>query len=116
MAISKIENNQSLMFFKAWIKLNPLETMVLGCVFYIPIASYIIMVSERSNYYINFFSYHQTDVCYDNSILTGSTNAPIEYKDACWLVVITFLTVGYGDFYPLTHVGRTMSIITVLFG
>ena len=41
---------------------------------------------------------------------------PVKYHDAMWMVCITFLTVGYGDFYPVTQVGRIIAVTTVIVG
>jgi hypothetical protein len=118
MAFSKIENNQSLMYFKSWIKLNPFETLVLGFLLYIPFASYIIMVAERSNYYIDFAGFHQTDLCYSEhaKLVDGPSTQTLTYIDSIWMVVVTFLTIGYGDYSPMTYIGRAMSVVTVIYG
>ena len=36
--------------------------------------------------------------------------------NAMWLVIITMCTVGYGDFYPRTHVGRFVIVIACFWG
>lgn len=36
--------------------------------------------------------------------------------NAAWMVVITTLTVGYGDLYPLTNLGRLISVIAAIIG
>ncbi len=38
------------------------------------------------------------------------------YIDAFWLVSVTFLTIGYGDFAPVTICGRTVSLVSGLLG
>lgn len=40
----------------------------------------------------------------------------LEYRDAVWLTIVTFLTVGYGDYYPSTNLGRYIMILTVMGG
>lgn len=41
--------------------------------------------------------------------------APIEdnhYLNSIWLVVVTFMSIGYGDIVPNTYCGRAMAIFT----
>ncbi|KAF7632453.1 CaMBD domain-containing protein [Meloidogyne graminicola] len=38
------------------------------------------------------------------------------YYNALWLMCVTFLTIGYGDLYPITVCGRFMSILTGVIG
>jgi hypothetical protein len=33
-----------------------------------------------------------------------------------WCIVMTVLTVGYGDYYPQTHVGRLIAVVACLWG
>jgi hypothetical protein len=33
-----------------------------------------------------------------------------------WETIVTFMTVGYGDFYPLTYIGRYIQIMTAIGG
>ncbi|CAF1235129.1 unnamed protein product [Rotaria sordida] len=44
------------------------------------------------------------------------TNEHMSMLNAMWLFIVTFLTVGYGDFAPSTYCGRTIASIIGLFG
>jgi hypothetical protein len=45
----------------------------------------------------------------------GSSSLGAGYN-CFWLIVITSLTVGYGDLYPLTHFGRLTSTVAAVLG
>jgi Ion channel len=36
--------------------------------------------------------------------------------NSMWLVIVTMTTVGYGDFYPRTHLGRSVTLIACFWG
>mmetsp|Transcript_3248 Transcript_3248/g.2795 ORF Transcript_3248/g.2795 Transcript_3248/m.2795 type:complete len:132 (+) Transcript_3248:817-1212(+) len=38
------------------------------------------------------------------------------YWTAMWVVILTMTTVGYGDFYPRTHLGRVVIFIVCIWG
>ncbi|CAF3936361.1 unnamed protein product, partial [Rotaria sp. Silwood1] len=46
----------------------------------------------------------------------SSTNEHLTMQNTMWLFVITFTTVGYGDFTPSTYCGRTIAAMIALVG
>lgn len=39
-----------------------------------------------------------------------------QFGDAVWWAVVTLATVGYGDYYPVTAVGRIIAILMIISG
>ncbi|CAF4487041.1 unnamed protein product [Rotaria sp. Silwood2] len=46
----------------------------------------------------------------------SSANEHLTMQNSMWLFIITFTTVGYGDFTPSTYCGRTIAAIIALIG
>lgn len=38
------------------------------------------------------------------------------FVNPLWLCFVTMSTVGYGDFFPRTHLGRMVGVVVCLFG
>jgi len=48
--------------------------------------------------------------------LKHSSGQDFSYPNSLWNVIVTMSTVGYGDFYPKTHMGRFVGVIICLWG
>jgi voltage-gated potassium channel len=48
---------------------------------------------------------------------TNVTNSPVQnYADALWLMLMSSTTIGFGDVYPVTFVGRAAVFIMFILG
>lgn len=45
----------------------------------------------------------------------GSINYEF-YTNGIWNIIIIMTTIGYGDYFPKTHIGRFISVITIVLG
>jgi hypothetical protein len=51
------------------------------------------------------------------AILSDNNDAfPNNYMNALWLVLMTITTVGYGDYFPHTAIGRIIILIVAIWG
>ena len=46
----------------------------------------------------------------------GLGHQPYGFFNACWVVICTFFTSGYGEIYPKTPLGRLFGVFNILFG
>ena len=54
---------------------------------------------------------------FDKKLMPGETDPDFSYLYNClWLVLLTMTTVGFGDFYARTHIGRFISIMALIWG
>ncbi len=88
---------------------RPIATSIFLYTFCVAMLSYAMRVAERP-------------VCAQTTHLASSPAAGCQWKDlenpynALWLIFITSLTVGYGDLYPVTHMGRFIAVIAAIIG
>ena len=85
---------------KCMFKDHPLKLI---CIFYfvsVGIFAYLIYLAERQ-------AIHSPD---NNS--SSTTN----YQNALWLILITTTTVGYGDYFPQTSIGRVIILFVAIWG
>ncbi len=85
---------------KVWLKANPLLSLILSWVFIIFVSAYLLYLSERR---------------YPVDCSTQAADFS-EYKNSVWCIVMTVLTVGYGDLAAATFLGRTISIVATFLG
>lgn len=86
---------------KCLFKDHPLKLI---CIFYMLSASifaYLVYIAERKLL-----------------LTTGNDNASActNYQNALWLILITTTTVGYGDYYPQTPLGRVIILFVAIWG
>jgi hypothetical protein len=79
-------------------------------IFYVTLATTCIL-----SYMLRIFEYAPTVIDEAGTVEFRSTN--FFYMSNClWYIYITFLTVGYGDLFPLTNPGRVLGIVSAAFG
>ena len=86
---------------KADLKYRPFLVIGVGMVISIFYLGFIIRTAELS--YIDKYG-------------NGSTTKFQPLLNSAWLVIITMCTVGYGDIYPKTFLGRFFAVITFIVG
>ena len=91
---------------KTWIKSYPLTAMATGMMVFICLCGYIVYIAERE------IHSDLLATCYESD----SDQIEITFPNALYMSIIAFLTVGYGDFYPVTQIGRLINIITAIGG
>ena len=64
---------------KAWIHFNPWTTCLVSMFLFIFIMSYIVMISEYLNLYMNYKGWHQTFMCYEELEEAGRPNPSHSY-------------------------------------
>ena len=64
---------------------------------------------RRENMYVSL----PTDTCWSHSDISGCS---ITLFDAIWMTVVTFTTVGYGDYYPKSKIGIFFYTVCILVG
>jgi hypothetical protein len=92
--------------FKAQLKQRPYITLLMILVFLVLVFSFIIRI----------FEYSYTDDEKNIGAKHISNGNFKRFSDNVWLVIITMLTIGYGETVPGTHFGRAIAAIAAVFG
>ena len=95
---------------KAELKKRPLAVLTVMMIFSLGICSFVLrqfeygVIDNQSNTTTN--------------SLKGSTetNDLSTIANCMWLIIVTMTTVGYGDFYPKSHLGRFIGVISCIIG
>ena len=68
-----------------------------------------------SLFFMMFFSAYLL-VVFESRLDEASGMNLSSYSNAMWCVIVTMTTVGYGDFFPRTHMGRLIGIMICMWG
>jgi Ion channel len=88
---------------KAWLKNYPIFALPFFISSFLLINAYVLYVVERNSIYAS---------CYEEDFKNRNFN----FKNCFWCCIISFLTVGYGDYYPTSILGRAMNTINIVGG
>lgn len=88
---------------KAWIKTYPLMALLMSTTGFLGITSYLIYIVERGPSYCRCY--------YEDKIDHNMT-----FDNCLWFSIISYFTVGYGDYYPMTYAGRSVNTIVIIGG
>jgi voltage-gated potassium channel len=65
-----------------------------------------------SSYFISIFYFGIAIKIAESPVNRGLTNTLMDYENSFWLSIITMATIGYGDYFPITIIGRTIAVFT----
>lgn len=100
-AFSNVKVTESFLI-RVWLNSNPMATLTCLVFIVAVVFSYALYVFEREKDY--------------ESLLAEELSMENVYGDYIWLTVITLMTVGYGDMYPTTPLGRFVAILISIGG
>jgi hypothetical protein len=92
---------------KAQIKNSPYITLAIVFAFSVGVLGCMLRIFE--------FGYSENNYAYTASKNDGDKNFK-DYKNSFWVIIITMMTVGYGDIVPNTHLGRIVALIANVLG
>jgi hypothetical protein len=92
---------------KAQIKKNPFFSMIVILIVSISLLGFMMRIFE--------YGYVASPSSSDGA--KSLTNPDFKsYTDVFWVIIITMMTVGYGDIFPHTHLGRFVAFLCALIG
>ena len=89
-----IEYN-TLFLVKARLEVNPIRALISGLFITVGLSSYLMFITERG-------------VGYEDDLTLESRHRI--FHNTLWIILITVLTVGYGDLYPIMDTGSIIAI------
>lgn len=93
---------------KAWVKQRPFLSILINFVCSMLTFGFAVRTFERGFYEDR-----------EYSMISPSDKSYQNYNyvwNSFWLLVVTMSSVGYGDFYPITHFGRLVVVIASFWG
>lgn len=101
-SISKTQINTAFLM-RAWLKSYPLYTLPSAIFIFLLCNTYVMYVVERDA---------QPAECY----VIEREERNYNFKNCLWFAIISFLTVGYGDYFPSSYLGRAINTVIIMGG
>ncbi len=95
---------------KAYLRINPFTTLLFCVAFVIIIFGYAAQLFE---YYNSTMMNSMEDT---NNPYVQTMQKFSNIYNSLWLIVVTMSTIGYGDIYPTTYLGRFIAIMACIIG
>lgn len=84
-------------FLKTKLKEYPIMTLTLSLAFFVLVFAVVVQLFERG--------------------LLSIDEDPFMFAwNSMWLIILSMTTVGYGDIFPITHLGRVLTMISCISG
>lgn len=88
---------------KCLLKKNSFVILLIISIIFVTLLSFMLKIIEGPVYFV------------DQSVRDAGIDFNF-YQNCVWCVLITMTTVGYGDYYPKTNLGRLIIIVTAVLG